>query len=73
MRQENPNSNQKLHISSRELKKIKKHLRENNITISDFVTWMREEMNVPLRDRVIIRNMVENDLDSFMQDEDAKK
>jgi hypothetical protein len=72
MRQDNPNE-KKLHISPRQLKKIKNHLRENNITISEFNTWMKEEMNISLRDRIIMREMVENDLDGFMKEDSEKE
>lgn len=55
-----------LTIGKKTLSMIKKYLKHHNITISNFNIWMRDELNVPLRDRIIILDWVEIDLDGFI-------
>lgn len=55
-----------LTISRKTLSMIKKYLRSHNVTISDFNNWMKEELNVPQKDRIIIMDWVQLDLDGFL-------
>lgn len=53
-------------ISSATMEVIRKHVKSNNETLMNINRWMRDELQLNLKQRIYILDLLEQDLDGFV-------